>query len=87
MLSGALARGGLPGPLLLHGAPGVGKQRLALWAAQLALCEAPGPDGPCDTCRHCRLATRLEHPDIHWYFPLARPKGVSGDRLRGALED
>jgi DNA polymerase-3 subunit delta' len=28
----------------------------------------------------------LEHPDIHWYFPLARPKGVSGDRLADALE-
>ncbi len=87
VLSGALSRGGLPGPLLLHGAPGVGKQRLALWAAQLALCEAPGPEGPCDGCHTCRLAARLEHPDLHWHFPLARPKGVAGDRLRGALED
>jgi DNA polymerase-3 subunit delta' len=87
LLASALSRGGLPGPLLLHGAPGVGKQRLALWAAQLAVCEAPGPEGPCDTCRQCHLSARLEHPDVHWYFPLARPKGVSGDRLRGALED
>ena len=26
----------------------------------------------------------MEHPDIHWYFPLPRPKGVSG---HGKLED
>jgi DNA polymerase III subunit delta' len=33
------------------------------------------------------MAMSLEHPDVHWYFPLARPKGVSGDRLVDALED
>jgi len=33
------------------------------------------------------MALRVEHPDLHWYFPLARPKGVSGERLAGALED
>jgi DNA polymerase-3 subunit delta' len=32
------------------------------------------------------MALALEHPDIHWYFPLARPKGVSRERLRDALE-
>jgi DNA polymerase-3 subunit delta' len=32
------------------------------------------------------MAQSLEHPDVHWYFPLPRPKNVSGDRLRDALE-
>jgi DNA polymerase-3 subunit delta' len=32
------------------------------------------------------MALSLEHPDIHWYFPLTRPKGASGDKLAGALE-
>lgn len=86
----ALARahgaGGLPSALLLHGLRGVGKQRMALWVAQLQLCDAPGEDGPCGACRACRLALSLEHPDLHWYFPLPRPKGVSGDRLADALE-
>jgi DNA polymerase-3 subunit delta' len=72
--------------MLIHGPRGVGKQRLALWAGQLQLCEAPGPEGPCGTCRGCRLALGLEHPDLHWYFPLPRPKGVRGDRLADALE-
>jgi DNA polymerase-3 subunit delta' len=77
----------LPAALLLMGPRGVGKQRMALWLSQLVLCEAPGPGGPCDTCRHCRRVLRLEHPDLHWFFPLARPKGVSGDKLGAALEE
>ena len=86
----ALARAhgaaGLPRAMLFHGQRGVGKQRLALWAAQLQVCEAPTTEGPCDTCRSCRMALGVEHPDIHWFFPLPRPKGVSGDRLADALE-
>lgn len=77
---------GLPHALLLHGPRGVGKQRVALWLAQLQMCSSPGPEGPCGACRDCRLALGLEHPDLHWYFPVARPKGVSGDRLADALE-
>jgi len=78
--------GGLPAAILLHGLRGIGKQRLAHWVAQLQVCERPDARGPCGACRPCRLALALEHPDIHWYFPLARPKGVSGDRLADALE-
>ncbi len=66
--------------------PGCGKQSLALWLARTRLCE--GEDKPCDRCTSCRHALRLEHPDIHWYFPLPRPKGApSPARLAAALED
>jgi DNA polymerase III subunit delta' len=77
---------GLPAALLLHGLRGIGKQRLALWTGQLMLCEAPAEEGPCGACRSCRMAAAIEHPDLHWYFPLSRPKGVSGDRMADALE-
>ena len=87
VLAGAHARGSLPSTLLLHGPKGVGKQRVALWLAQLLVCEASLEDGPCQACPSCRMALRIEHPDLHWYFPLVRPKGVSGERLAGALED
>lgn len=75
----------LPSALLLHGPRGVGKQRLALWIAQLDLCEAPSAEGPCHSCRSCKLALRLEHPDVHWYFPLPRPTGASSPEKMGAM--
>jgi DNA polymerase-3 subunit delta' len=54
----------------------------------MLLCSDPSPAGPCDACRHCRLVLRLEHPDVHWFFPLVRPKVSGGpERLGDALED
>jgi DNA polymerase-3 subunit delta' len=85
-LANAHARDVLPAALLFHGPRGIGKQRLALWLAQLAVCEGPGSE-PCGACAPCRMALSLEHPDVHWFFPLPRPKGVGGDRLADALEE
>lgn len=86
-LARARARDSLPGALLIHGTKGVGKQHLALWLGRLLLCQVPSPQGPCEECRSCRLAGKLEHPDLHWYFPLPRPKGASTpEKLARALE-
>lgn len=82
----AHASGTLPAALLLHGPRGVGKQRLALWIAQLSVCTEPTSEGPCTSCGPCRMARSLEHPDVHWYFPLARPKAASKQKLAEALE-
>ena len=83
----AFQAGELATSLLIHGPPGVGKQRLALWLGQVLLCEQPDANGPCGQCQPCRMVLRLEHPDLHWFFPLVRPKGASADRLQDALED
>lgn len=81
----AVARDTLPATILIHGAPGCGKQTLALWLARTRLCAAE--EKPCDRCTSCRQALRLEHPDIHWYFPLPRPKRAHGPgKLAEALE-
>ena len=63
----------LPQALLLAGPRGVGKQRIALWLAQLIHCEAPGQE-PCGQCRPCRLVLSLQHPDVHWFVPLELSK-------------
>ncbi len=87
-LAGARQKDSLPGALLIHGIRGVGKQHLALWIGQLLLCPDPGPDGPCGSCPSCHLAGKVEHPDLHWYFPLPRPKGASTpEKLANALEE
>jgi DNA polymerase III subunit delta' len=77
-LAGAHASGQLPQALLLTGPRGVGKQRLALWLAQLIQCDAPGQE-PCGECRSCRLVQTLQHPDVHWFVPVELSKrGGSG---------
>jgi DNA polymerase-3 subunit delta' len=78
-LAKAAGTGRLPQVLLLTGAAGVGKQRLALWLAQLLQCELPGEE-PCGSCRPCRLVAALSHPDVHWFAPIARPKASDPDK-------
>jgi len=69
----------LPQVLLVSGAPGVGKQRLALWLAQLLLCERPSEE-PCSNCRACRLVAALSHSDVHWFVPIPRPRASDPDK-------
>lgn len=82
----AAAQETLAQSLLFHGPAGAGKERLGLWVAQLLVCEQ-GMASPCGKCRACRMTLRLEHPDVHWFFPLPRPDAASADRLRDKLEE
>jgi DNA polymerase III subunit delta' len=87
-LGRAVAGGTLPQSILLHGPAGIGKERLGLWLAQRLVCEGAGVrTEPCGACQPCRLAERLQHPDIHWFFPLPRPDAASPEKLREKLED
>jgi len=86
-LARSFLAGALPSSLLLIGPRGVGKQRIALWTAQVILCDAPTEAGPCDACRHCTRVRKVEHPDLHWHMPLQRPKRASSpEKLQDALE-
>lgn len=83
----SVEHGTLPASLLLHGARGVGKQRLALWLGQLLLCDGAGAR-PCGTCRQCRLSEQLTHPDLHWYFPRPRLESdASNEEVRADLAE
>lgn len=90
-LATAAKAGRLPQALLLEGPEGVGKQRLALWLAQLLLCERGGAE-PCSDCRGCKMANSLTHPDLHWLVPLEpSKKGADAEKqvevVAGALAD
>jgi DNA polymerase III subunit delta' len=83
--------GSFPSSLLLHGRPGIGKQRLALWLGQALLCSATKP--PCGVCQNCRFAQELTHPDLHWTFPRPRlknpdaaPDDIAADLLESIAE-
>jgi DNA polymerase III subunit delta' len=75
----AVTSGKLPQVILLTGPAGVGKQRLALWLAQLLLCEQPEQE-PCDSCRACKLVGTCSHPDLHWFIPIPRPKAPDPEK-------
>lgn len=78
-LGGAIASSRFPQASLLVGAPGVGKQRIALWIAQGLLCQE-GPGAPCGRCSACRQVSKLGHPDLHWFVPIPRPKAGDPDK-------
>lgn len=75
----AVASEKLPQVILLTGSAGVGKQRLALWLAQLLLCERREQD-PCGSCRACKLVGTCSHPDLHWFIPIPRPKASDPEK-------
>ena len=78
----AVAQGTLPSSLLFDGPRGIGKQQLALWLGRLLLCQHPDR-APCGECQSCRMASSLQHPDLHWFFPRPRPKdSVDADDAR-----
>ncbi len=78
-LGSAARKGKLPQVLLLEGAEGVGRQRVALWLAQLLFCERKALE-PCGSCRACRLTADLSHADLHWIVPILRPKATDADK-------
>lgn len=82
----AIQGGRLPQMILLTGAPGVGKQRFALWMAQGLLCQGPA-DPPCGACPPCRQVLGLAHPDLHWLMPVPRPKAADPDKAVDELAD
>jgi DNA polymerase III subunit delta' len=84
-LAESAARSALPASLLIEGRRGIGKQRLAIWLAQLLLCAGEG-ERPCGKCASCRYAAELVHPDLRWFFP--RPRSTSTDpTAQEILED
>lgn len=54
-----------PQALLIHETPGAGGEWLALWAAQLLLCQHPDK-APCGSCVACRRVAQRQHPDLAW---------------------
>ena len=76
------AQGRLPHALLLTGAKGIGKLRLAESLAQTLLCEKPSAGLPCGHCQGCQLSTAGTHPDLHRLSPEEKSKTIKIDQVR-----
>lgn len=82
----------LPHAIMLCGPQGVGKMSLAMALASYLLCTGKNESSMFDTdasssaddsCGHCPACTMLahwQHPDLHFTFPIIRPKNASAEK-------
>ncbi len=76
----------VPHALMLCGPAGAGKLALAVEFAKTLLCQHPREDGSaCGECTSCHMAAKLEHPDLHFTFPIV--KGTKIKDTKDALSD
>lgn len=59
---------------MLCGPEGCGSMPLALAYARYLLCESPNETDACGECRSCRMMDKLQHPDMHFAFPIYKKK-------------
>lgn len=64
--------GRLPHALLICGPSGSGKLSFALALARYICCKNPSETDACGRCPSCIMADHLEHPDIHFTFPVIK---------------
>ena len=55
---------------MFNGPAGNGAFALALAYARLVLCQQPTEHDACGQCQSCLMVDRLEHPDLHFVFPI-----------------
>ncbi len=71
--------GHIPHAQLFCGPEGSGKLPMALAFATALLCESPVEGEACGSCKSCKMAAALQHPDLHFVFPVIKRKGQSGE--------
>lgn len=73
----AVRDGRIPHAQIFTGISGVGKLPLALAYAQYIACPNRTDEDSCGTCPTCLQYQKLQHPDLHFAFPIV--KGDAGD--------
>lgn len=81
-LSAYLEQGRIPQALLITGAAGVGKGRLAEVFARALLCHQPSAAQACGQCRGCKLMSAGTHPDFISVEPDEAGKAIGIDKIR-----
>ena len=80
----AVREGRIPHAQLFTGISGIGKLQLALAYAQYLNCPRRTESDSCGTCPTCLQFEKLQHPDLHFVFPIV--KTDAGDTCDAFLE-
>ena len=78
----AVREGRIPHAQLFSGISGIGKLQLALACAQYLNCPNRTEEDSCGVCPTCLQYQHLQHPDLHFVFPLPG----AGDQCDAYLE-
>jgi DNA polymerase-3 subunit delta' len=60
--------------LLFSGIEGSGQFAFALALIQYLFCENKQEKDSCGTCHSCLKISKMQHPDVHFFFPYAKTK-------------
>ena len=74
----------VPHAMLFTGPEGCGKLAMAVAFANYLLCQNPHDGDSCGTCPTCLQFQHLQHPDLHFVFPIV--KTDAGDTCNDYLE-
>jgi DNA polymerase-3 subunit delta' len=89
LLRSTLRENRIPNAYLFEGPWGVGKTRTALALAAALVCRT-GSDEACGKCDACLRASRFQHPDVRFLFPVMTdeddPESIA-ETLKAVTED
>ncbi len=80
-----MQKGLIPHAQLFTGPEGVGKLQLAIAYAQYLACPNRTNQDACGTCPTCLQYSKLQHPDLHFVFPIV--KNETGDVCDDFIDD
>ena len=80
----SVREGRIPHAQLFAGISGIGKLQLALAYAQYLNCPHRTDEDSCGVCPTCRQHLNLQHPDLHFVFPIV--KTDAGDTCDAFME-
>lgn len=74
-LRAAAQEGRVPHAMLFTGQAGVGKLPMAIAFAQYLACPNRTAEDSCGRCPTCLQYQKLQHPDLHFAYPIVKPEG------------
>lgn len=66
---------------LFVGSPGFGTLAVAMAYSRYLMCENPQVEDACGACSSCRQMDELQHPDVHYVYPVVQTLSKTSEGL------